>query len=461
MQFGYVMDTSSMAANQGKLKTTVVAGLSQTGFSVALYLLKRGAKVVVTDSREAPPALEKLRAMYPEVPVHTGAFDTRLLRDAAELVVSPGIPLNDPFVQQARYMGVPVVGDIELFAREANAPVIAVTGSNGKSTVVSLVNEMAKTAGLKVQLGGNIGVPALDILQEPAPDLYVLELSSFQLDTTRSLKPKAAVVLNITPDHMDRYPSFDDYRRSKMSIYQHADVAIVNADDAAASQTANRNIRRYGLMDPLNNDYHLELYQDESWLAHKGRRLIRCNELRMPGLHNISNALAALALGDAVGMPMLAMLETLRQFAGLPHRTQFVAEREGRRWYNDSKGTNVGATIAAVEGFSPPLVLIAGGVGKGQDFSELKTIVGKKCRSVVLIGQSADEIASAIGDAAEVILAADMDDAVAKALASSQPGDTVLLSPACASFDMFKSFEARGDAFVAAVNALPTAKEAM
>jgi UDP-N-acetylmuramoylalanine--D-glutamate ligase len=444
-----------MSPQQKNAKTTVIAGLSQTGFSVALYLLKRGVSVAITDSREAPPALSKLQAMYPEVPVFTGAFEVSLLRDAAELVVSPGIPLTDPFVQQARYMGVPVIGDIELFAREANAPVIAVTGSNGKSTVVSLVTEMAKTAGKRVQLGGNIGVPALDVLQTTAPDLYVLELSSFQLDTTHSLKPAAAVVLNISPDHMDRYPSFEDYSHSKLSIYKNAEVAIVNADDERVlSQVAASNVRRYGLMDPLDNDYHIELYQDESWLAHKGKRLIRCNELRMPGLHNISNALAALALGDAVGIPMLAMLETLRSFGGLPHRTQYVAEAQGRRWYNDSKGTNVGATIAAVEGFSPPLVLIAGGVGKGQDFAPLKDIVAQKCRIVILIGESAKEIEAALDGATQIVHAKSMDNAVALAAENSQPGDTVLLSPACASFDMFKSFEDRGDAFAAAVKQL-------
>lgn len=442
-------------SQKNQAKITVIAGLSQTGFSVALYLLKRGQAVAITDSREQPPALDKLRAMYPEVPVFTGAFEVSLLRDATELVVSPGISLDDPFIQQARYMGVPVIGDIELFAREANAPVIAVTGSNGKSTVVTLVYEMARTAGKNVRLGGNIGVPALEVLQEPAPDLYVLELSSFQLDTTRSLRPAAAVALNISPDHMDRYPSYEEYSRSKLSIYQNAEIAIVNADDARVAQLSNAaKVRRYGLMDTLDNDYHIELYQNQSWLAHKGTRLIRCNELRMPGLHNISNALAALALGDAVGIPMVAMLETLRKFAGLPHRTQYLGEVKGLRWYNDSKGTNVGATIAAIEGFSPPLILIAGGVAKGQDFAALKRAVADKCRTVVLIGQDAKAIEKALNGVVPVVHAADMQAAVAAAAESAEVGDTVLLSPACASFDMFSGYEARGDAFAAAVKAL-------
>lgn len=442
-------------SQQNQAKITVIAGLSQTGFSVALYLLKRGQAVAITDSREQPPALDKLRAMYPEVPVFTGAFEVSLLRDAVELVVSPGIPLDDPFVQQARYMGVPVIGDIELFAREANAPVIAVTGSNGKSTVVTLVYEMARTAGKRVRLGGNIGVPALEVLEELAPDLYVLELSSFQLDTTRSLRPAAAVALNVSPDHMDRYPSYEEYSRSKLSIYKNAEIAIVNADDdRVASLNTSAKVRRYGLMDTLDNDYHIELYQDQSWLAHKSKRLIRCNELRMPGLHNISNALAALALGDAVGIPMVAMLETLRKFAGLPHRTQYLGEVKGLRWYNDSKGTNVGATIAAIEGFSPPLVLIAGGVAKGQDFTALKNAVADKCRAVILIGQDANAIEKALNGVVPVIHAADMAAAVAAAAANAEIGDTVLLSPACASFDMFSGYEARGDAFTAAVKAL-------
>jgi len=455
MHYGNLMDTSSMSAQYKQAKTTVIAGLSQTGFSVALYLLKRGLPVAITDSREQPPALDKLMAMYPEVPVYTGGFEVSLLRAAAELVVSPGIPLDDPFVQQARYMGVPIIGDIELFAREANAPIVAVTGSNGKSTVVSLVNEMARTAGKRVQLGGNIGVPALDVLQSPAPDLYVLELSSFQLDTTHSLKPKAAVVLNVSPDHMDRYPSFDDYLHSKLSIYQNAEVAIVNADDELASRvTGSKQTRRYGLMAPMDCDFHLELYQDQSWLAHRGRRLIRSNELKMPGLHNVSNALAALALGDAVGLPMVAMLETLRKFTGLPHRTQFVREQDGVRWYNDSKGTNVGATLAAIGGFSGPLVLIAGGVGKDQDFSALKAAVADKCHSVVLIGKDAAQIEASLAGAAAIQHAGSMEEAVQQAARLAQSGDTVLLSPACASFDMFSGFEARGEAFTQAVNSL-------
>lgn len=444
-----------MSSGQPQAKTTVIAGLSQTGFSVALYLLKRGLPVVITDSREQPPALAKLQAMYPDVPVFTGGFEVSLLRNAAELVISPGIPLTDPFVQQARYMGVPVVGDIELFARDANAPVVAVTGSNGKSTVVTLLQEMAKKAGKAVQLGGNIGVPALDILQDTAPDLYVLELSSFQLDTTKSLKPAAAVALNISPDHMDRYPGYEAYAESKMSIYQQAKVAIVNADDERVNKLRGaKNVRRYGLMEPLDNDFHIELYQDESWLAQKGRRLIRCSELRIPGLHNISNALAALALGDAVGLPMVAMLDALRSFTGLPHRTQYVGEAKGLRWYNDSKGTNVGATVAAIEGFSPPLILIAGGVGKGQDFSVLKAAVASKCRTVILLGEDAPQIEKALDGAVSVVHASSMEHAVEIATQQAEQGDTVLLSPACASFDMFKSFEARGDAFVNAVNAL-------
>lgn len=455
MHYGNLMDTTSMSAQYKQAKTTVIAGLSQTGFSVALYLLKRGLPVAITDSREQPPALEKLMAMYPEVEVHCGGFDVSLLRAAAELVVSPGIPLDDPFVQQARYMGVPVIGDIELFAREANAPVIAVTGSNGKSTVVSLVNEMARTAGKRVQLGGNIGVPALDVLQNPAPDLYVLELSSFQLDTTHSLKPSAAVVLNVSPDHMDRYASFDDYLRSKMSIYQNAKVAIVNADDELASRVSGAaKTTRYGLMGTMDCDFHLELYQDQSWLAQRGRRLIRSNELKMPGLHNVSNALAALALGDAVGLPMVAMLETLRKFTGLPHRTQFVRDQDGVRWYNDSKGTNVGATLAAIGGFSGPLVLIAGGVGKGQDFTALKQAVADKCHSVVLIGEDAAVIEKALSGASEIKHADSMESAVEIAQSLARAGDTVLLSPACASFDMFSGFEARGDAFTTAVKNL-------
>lgn len=434
---------------------TVIAGLSATGLSVAEHLLAHGESVVIADSRQNPPGLQRLQKQYPNVPVFCGGFAEDLLMGATRLMVSPGIPLTTPFVQKARRQGLPVVGDIELFAQVANAPVVAITGSNGKSTVTTLVGEMAKDAGKRAPMGGNIGIPALNIYDEDAPDFYILELSSFQLDTTRSLRAKAAVVLNISEDHMDRYSSVAEYAESKKTIYRGCDVTVVNRDDPAAAALADESPRTvsYGLKD-ATNVWGIVLHNDEAWLAQRGKRLLRCADMNMPGLHNVSNALAALALGQAVGLPVQSMIETLKRFTGLPHRTQFLTNRRGVRWYNDSKGTNVGATLAAIQGFAPPLVLIAGGVGKDADFAPLKTALERKAKAVILLGEDKQKIADALKESCEIHFVDDMEAAVLKANDITADGDVVLLSPACASFDMFSGFEQRGLAFADAVRRL-------
>lgn len=444
-----------MALAQTRQRALIV-GLGKTGASVAGYLAARGYSVAVTDSRAQPPGLTRLRSVAPDAAVFLGGFSEQALSHADLVVLSPGVAPDEAFVQQARATGKPVLGDIELFAREVRAPVIAVTGSNGKSTVTTLVGLMAERAGRNVEIGGNLGPPALDLLDDTT-ELYVLELSSFQLESTESLHTVSAAVLNVTPDHMDRYASVKDYAAAKARIYRHCRTAVVNRDDpfSAAMGGAAEFVASFGLGVPRNaNEFGVMEHAGSPWLARGRTALMPVKEVLIRGAHNTANALAALALGDAAGLPMETMLEILQEFRGLPHRAEFVAELQGVTYLNDSKGTNTGATLAAVRGFAQPLVLIAGGDGKGADFSELADELARRARAVVLIGRDGPLIAETIADRVPVEFAASMDDAVHKARKLAQAGDIVLLSPACASFDMFDNFEHRGQAFVDAVRSL-------
>jgi len=448
--------TAQVKRETQELPETLVVGLGVTGLSVLRFLCGRGVPAAVTDSRANPPGRDELAETFADVPAALGGFDPEWFEQARTLIVSPGVPLSEPLISAARARGAEVIGDIELFARAATAPVVAITGSNGKSTVTTLLGEMASDAGRAVRVGGNIGRPALDLVTDNEPDLYVLELSSFQLETTESLDAAAAVVLNISPDHMDRYTGLADYATAKQRIYRGHGVMVVNCDEpmVVAMQEAGRPTVGFGLGRPLGSDFGILEHHGEDWLACGERPLMPVRELRMAGRHNQANALAALALGEAVGLPMESMLATLRRFAGLWHRTQWVAEIDGVRWYNDSKGTNVGATLAAIDGLDAPQVLIMGGQGKGADFAPLRAALARKGRAAVLMGEAAEEIAHALDGVVPVQRAADMEEAVAKACALAEPGDVVLLSPACASFDMFDGFAARGDAFILAVRAL-------
>jgi len=449
----------------------LIVGLGKTGLSCARYFAKSGESFVVIDSRNAPPGLAELHNEFPQATLSLGGFDAALLARAQRLLISPGVTLAEPAVAAAIRDGVEVVGDIELFARAARAPVVAVTGANGKSTVTTLVGEMIRDAGFEVRVGGNLGPPALDLLadtqsnQSPSgvvnpaggikdePDFYVLELSSFQLETTRSLNAAAAVVLNISPDHLDRYDDVSDYVAAKQRIYRGDGVMVINDDDAwvRGMIEPGRKLVRFSLAAPAPGDFGICERDGQLWLAKGAELLLSAAELRIKGLHNVANALAALALGDAVGVPMPSMLDALRRFAGLPHRTQWVASRDGVDWYDDSKGTNVGATLAALQGMPGKVVLIAGGLGKGQDFTPLKAAVAAKARAVVLLGQDAPRIARSLAGAVPVVHVKDMEEAVEQAARLAEAGDAVLLSPACASFDMFEDYEHRGEVFSAAV----------
>jgi UDP-N-acetylmuramoylalanine--D-glutamate ligase len=439
---------------QANDKRALVVGLGLSGLSSARYLARHGYVVTVVDSRAQPPALGALHAELPAVHVHTGSFEEKLFRDPGLLVVSPGISLKEPVIAAACARGIEALGDVELFARAARAPVLAITGANGKSTVTSLVGEMCREAGFDTAVGGNIGVPVLDLLRTPEAEVYVLELSSFQLETASSLNARAAAVLNITPDHMDRYTALADYAAAKARIYHGDGSMILNADDPVvmAMGLPDRSTVRFGANPPASEiDYGLVTHGGEIWLARGARQLLPASAVPLPGRHNLLNVLAAMALAETVHVPLDAMKRAVARFHGLHHRTELVLERDGVRWIDDSKGTNVGATVAALNGMGAPVILIAGGDGKGADFSELRAPVASCARAVVLIGRDAPQIEKALAGAVPVVNAEDMHAAVRAAARLAQSGDVVLLSPACASFDMFRNYEHRGQVFAQAV----------
>lgn len=435
---------------------TLVIGLGKTGLSVARFMAARGAHVAVTDDRERPPQLGALREQVPDAAVFVGGYAEEALAGAEQVVLSPGVAASGDFVKRARARGLPVLGDIELFARHAHAPVIGITGSNGKSTVTTLVGLMAERARVNARVGGNLGTPALDLISDVEPAFYVLELSSFQLETTESLHCLAATVLNLSPDHMDRYATLDDYAAAKARIFRACDTAVINREDARvrAMITAGQRRISFGLDAPQGNNYGVISFTGQRWLARGGETLLPATELRIHGDHNLANALAALALGEIMELPRSAMLDALRCFRGLPHRMEHVANIGGVAWYNDSKGTNVGATLAAVSGLTHPFVLIAGGDGKHQDFADLAGALVGKARAVVLLGKDALAIEAAIAGRVPVVRVADMAAAVQSAAGLAQSGDLVLLSPACSSLDMFENYEQRGRIFMQAVRRL-------
>ncbi len=437
----------------------IIVGLGKSGMSLVRFLASRGVSFAVADTRENPPELATLRRDYPQVDVRCGELDVEFLCRANELYVSPGLALATPALQQAAARGVKLSGDIELFARYAKAPIIAITGSNAKSTVTTLIGEMAAAAGKRVAVGGNLGTPALDLLSDDV-ELYVMELSSFQLETTDQLGAEVATVLNISEDHMDRYSGLPAYHLAKHRVFRGARQVVVNRQDVLTRPLIGEGLPcwTFGLNKPDFHGFGLREEDGEKYLAFQFDNLMPVRELKIRGAHNQSNALAALALGHAVGLPMDAMLSSLRTFGGLEHRCQWLRERNGVSYYDDSKATNVGAALAAIEGLGADidgkLVLIAGGDGKGADFSGLRAPVAANCRAVVLIGRDAELIAQALGDGVELIRVATLEDAVLRCADIAQAGDAVLLSPACASFDMFKNYEERGRLFAQAVGDL-------
>jgi UDP-N-acetylmuramoylalanine--D-glutamate ligase len=445
-------------------KNVLVLGLGHTGLSMTRWLARRGARVRVADSRAAPPNAETIAREMPEVALAFGAFGEASFANVDVIAISPGVPVAEPLVQRARGRGVPVVGDIELFAcaKSPAAKVIAITGSNGKSTVTTMVGAMCKAAGANVVVAGNIGLPVLDALSSvPPPQLFVLELSSFQLETTYSLDADAATVLNISEDHLDRYADMAAYKAAKARIFRGSGTQVVNRDDPAtlAMTVPGRPAVTFGLDAPsASDDWGIRLQGGEEWLVRGDQMVMRVSELTVPGMHNAANALAALALCRALALPQAALVDGLRRFRGLPHRMELVATIAGVSFYNDSKGTNVGATVAALSGVRTQCVLIAGGDGKGQDFSPLLAPVRERARAVVLIGKDGERIGSALTrSGVPVVRAVTFEEAIRQAYLLALPGDAVLLSPACASYDMFRDYVHRGQEFARIVRTLPTA----
>jgi UDP-N-acetylmuramoylalanine--D-glutamate ligase len=430
-------------------RRALVVGLGLTGQSCVRHLVARGYDVTSVDTRPQPPKLDELRREFPGLVVHTGTLAPSLFEAPGLLVVSPGVSVQEPTIARAVANGAQAIGDIELFVREATAPVLAITGANGKSTVTSLVADMCRAGGLKTLTGGNIGIAALDLLKQPAPDVYVLELSSFQLETTWSLNALAATVLNITPDHMDRYGTLDDYAAAKARVFRGNGLMVLNADDSLVSSMAipGRASVHFTLDAPGIADFGISLHNGAEWLMRGTKPLMPVADVPLAGKHNLANVLAAMALAQTAGVPADACARAVREFKGLKHRTELVAERDGVRWYDDSKGTNVGATVAALNGMTAPVVLIAGGDGKGQDFTDLRPVVTGHARAVVLIGRDGPIIERALAGTVPLQRATDMRAAVEAARVLAHKGDVVLLSPACASFDMFRNYEHRGEVF--------------
>jgi len=436
----------------------LVFGLGLTGMSVARYLKRNGIDAVFVDSRSEPPGLQELNELLPDADVILGKDSDVGLKTINRIIASPGVADTEPLLASARKSGIDIVSDIELFGKEARAPVVAVTGSNGKSTVTTILALMCDAAGKTALAGANLGVAALDLLQQDKPDFYVLELSSFQLQRTSTLAAKVAVLLNITADHLDWHESEKNYRAAKYRIFKNADSVVISRADPDVVKHVRKDARvsSFGLDAPEDGHYGLREEEGTVFLARGEQLLLATSELALLGRHNQLNALAALAAGEFMGLDLSAMLQVLAEFPGLAHRMQLVARKGGISFINDSKATNVSAAIAAIESIDGNIVLIAGGEAKGGDFKELSEALSRRLRAAVLIGSDAPRIADALGKQAPVHIANNIDEAVVEAAAYAEPGDTVLLAPACASFDQFPNYMARGDAFGEAVQGLPT-----
>lgn len=435
----------------------LVIGLGPTGLSSIRFLMSKNIPVIVADSRAYPPKWEECQKEFPTMEIYCGKFSEAVFAKADVIVVSPGVSLDEPCIASCIEKNIPVIGDVELFARHATAPIVAITGSNGKTTLTTLMGELIQNAGYKTIVCGNIGLPVLDALMQPVPDYYVVELSSFQLDTTYSLRAKTAVVINVSPDHMDRYSTFAAYSASKQRIYHNCEYAIVNADepDSWMDLAFKNKPIAFTLSKPEKNAWGVSAIDDALFLMHGSDPVIRVSDLILQERHNCQNILAALAMGSALQLPMETMLQTLRHFSGLPHRCQLVKTMDGVAYYNDSKATNVGAAIAAIESMGQHkrgrLILLAGGDSKRVALIPLQLPVKKYVSHVILFGKDADLLQQVLEGVTQIIRVNQLREAVVEAKKIAQPGDIVLLSPACASLDQYENYAARGKDFIEAV----------
>ncbi len=443
-----------MSSPKPTVDKDLVVGLGATGLSIARYLKRNDANAIFFDSRKEPPGLDELHNIYPDPELRLG--NDKLPKAVSRVIASPGVPDSHPLLKKARKRNLEVVSDIELFAREAEKPFVAVTGSNGKSTVTTLLYHMCRADGREVLAGGNLGEPALDLLSKDSPDIYVLELSSFQLQRTHNLPAAVALLLNVSPDHLDWHADEGEYRAAKYRIFKDVDAAVINRGDPESAERVKHCSRvvSFGLDAPEEGQYGMREEDGEKYLACGDVLLLSVKDLALYGLHNQLNALAALAAGDLLGLDMAGMLQVLIEFPGLPHRMQFVARIGAVDYINDSKATNVAAAVASINSVDSMLVLIAGGDGKGGEFGDLAEAIEGKLRGAVLIGKDAEKIAHALDTVMPVHFAENMESAVHMAATCAESDDTVLLAPACASLDQYDNYMARGDAFCTAVEAL-------
>lgn len=438
----------------------VIIGLGQTGVSCAEYLDSIGMSFFIVDSRENPPGLNRIRCTLPDINIYTGISDACLLTQADFMIVSPGLPIDTPMIQEALQAGVKLLSDIDLFCQAVDAPIVGITGSNGKSTVTALMGVMAEAAGVNAVVAGNIGVPVLDLLKDPPRDLYIFELSSFQLERTTYLKPTVSALLNLSPDHLDVHRSFEAYRLAKHRIFNCCTAAIFNQEDVQTwpEDRLQEHCFSFTSGQPESDQFGIISKKNVHWLAFGDERLLAASEMRMMGFHNLVNATAALTIGRLLHFPLPAMLKALCSFSGLPHRCQWVANKLGADWFNDSKGTNEAASISAINGLAFPekkgLILIAGGDGKGADFHEFAAAINRHVSQVILLGRDAHNIERAINGITPVHNVSMLEDAVICAGRIVKPGERVLLSPACTSWDMFSSYQERGELFMKQVNNL-------
>lgn len=446
--------TSTMT-RLNKTFDTVVVGLGKTGLSCAKYLAKQGCDFAVTDMSDEPPMLHKMRQHLPHVPLYLGGVTHELLLTTNTILLSPGVSAQEDMIVNVINAGVEVYGDVELFCRNVSAPIIAITGSNGKSTVAKLVYEMLQNAHFNVAIGGNFGTPVLDLLEDKTADVYVLELSSFQLETVQSLNACAAVILNIASDHMDRYQNLSEYIAAKKNIYHGAKTAVINLDDEVVANMQPNDQPYVGMTlgEPKDDEYGLRQYDGVHWIVRGAEKLIAVDSLYCNTEHNVFNAMAAIALADLVDCPRSVIFSTLQRFVGLEHRCQKVFEYDNVVWINDSKGTNVAASCAAIKGFAKQknIILIAGGCGKGEDFLALQACAKDRLKAAVVLGQDGYKIKNVLTSISPVYAVNCLDEAVAVAANMSMDGDIVLFSPACSSLDMFANYEVRGQCFIDAI----------
>lgn len=450
MDRGTISECLNAQLSLNKEAKVLVVGLGETGFSVAKFLHQQEIPFAVIDSRDKPPLNDSLLADYPDTPVFTGGFDEAAFNVATHLIVSPGVSLQEQSIQKALFAGAKLVSDIDLFACSAKKPIVAITGSNGKSTVTTMLGSMGLASGVKTAIGGNLGVPALDLLDDTI-ELYVIELSSFQLERVSVLNAQVATVLNISADHLDRHEGIKGYAQEKQKVFSGNGVMVLNEDDPIVRDMELEGRETVFFSVQKQKGFHLQNRQGNNYLLNNDQALMQQQDLPLEGLHNAANALAALAIGTAVGLNVEAMCNALKKFNGLDHRMQRVAKIKDATWVNDSKATNIGACVAALQGYENKVILIAGGDAKGADMQELIPAIKEKAKSVVLMGKDADLIDAAVNGSVPTYKVESVQQAVQLAATIVEAGDNVLLSPACASIDQYKNYQERGDKFTAAV----------